>query len=161
MRSLLAYDADGNVLATLDYVAARGEEGKVIGLVDFAAHEEAGGELTDVWKVEGAAGSKTWPEFLGSRAHEFRVEKAGPPGAKRIVALVHKTSGRRRERDTIEAAIEKRVKAAGDEPADLRDLVGGPGKPLVLDEQGRTRRREPVTRPNLPVIRGKPETPEG
>jgi len=147
MRSLIAYDAAGNVVATLDHLVARSETGKVIGLVDFGAQEEEG-ELLQVWNVHGAKGSGTWPEWLGSQAHSFKVERANG----RIAALVHKDTGHRRERDKIEAAIAKRVKAAGDNPADLRDLVGGPDRPLLLDDRGRTRKREPVRRPNLPII---------
>jgi hypothetical protein len=147
MRSLLAYDAAGNVMATLDYMVARGESGEAIGLVDFAAQEEHG-ELLEVWNVHGAKGSGTWPEWLGSQAHNFKVERANG----RIAALVHRSTGHRRERDKIEAAIEKRVKAAGDKPADLRDLVGGPNRPLLLNDRGQTKKREKVTRPSLPII---------
>lgn len=170
--SLLAYDADGNVIATLDHVVARDDQGHAIGLIDFAAHEAAGGHLTDVWQVEHAAGSGTWPEWLSMRAHDFRVE-VGPD--KRIAALVHKTSGHRRERAAIEAAIEQRMAAtradweahqpvgpngtavaAGDPPpTDIRDLVGGPDRPLVLDEEGRTVGRTVVsgTPAHLPVVK--------
>lgn len=144
---LIAYDANGEVVATLDHVVARNEEGHVIGLVDFAAQEEAG-ELLDIWRVPDAVGSGTWPEWLGSRAYDFKIERANG----RISALIHKTSGARRDRATIEKAIAKRMKEAGDKPADLRDLVGGPGKPLELDEKGRTLKREPVQRTKLPVI---------
>ena len=166
---LLAYDAAGNVVATLDHVVAKDAEDNVVGLVDFEAHEEAGGENTDIWQVSGAAGSKVWPEWLGGQAHNFRVELEGPPGAKRIAALVHKTSGYRRERAAIEAEIATRIAAKRDEavaraaairatlprrvngrfvavpdvvvepePADIRDLVGGPDRPLILDEDGKT-----------------------
>ncbi len=103
--SLLAYDADGNVIATLGHMVARNERGDVIGLIDFGAHEAANGEHTDIWMVPGAKGSKVWPEFLGTRAHEFRAELEGPPGQRRLSALVHKESSHRRERAAIEAAI--------------------------------------------------------
>jgi hypothetical protein len=134
LASLLAYDADGNVIATLDSLVACDDAGDVVGLIDFAAHEAAGGKLRDVWNVAGAKGSGTWPEWLGAR-HDFTVEL---DKGKRIAALVHKKSGHRRERATIEAQIADRIKAADGQPADIRDLVGGPGRPLVLDTDGKT-----------------------
>lgn len=140
---LVAYDAANGVFATLDYMVRHDASGAPVGLVDFEAYEAAGGEMTDVWSVAGAAGSKSWPEWIGGRAHDFLVELEGPPGAKRIAALVHRTSGHRRERASIEAAIRGRIQAAqlAGGPADLRDLVGGPDRPLELDSQGRTIRR--------------------
>lgn len=161
-----------------------------MGLVDFAAHEEAGGELTDIWQVSNAAGSKTWPEWVDPRG--YRVERTGPPGRKRITALVH-PSGRRRERATIETEIDRRIAArrreaheAGvalrneliaegiqraavmahvtdpdPEPTDLRDLLGGPDAPLRLDDEGSS--AAPVRRgspPNLPLASRRLEDPE-
>lgn len=35
---------------------------------------------------------------------------------------------------------------------DLRSIVGGPDRPLLLDEDGKTMERPKVERPNLPVI---------
>jgi len=101
---LIAYDAAGNVVATLDHVVVRDADGEVTGLVDFAAHEGADGKLRDIWNAGSAVGSATWPEWIGGRAHDFRVELDG----KRIKALVHKDSGHRRERSAIEAAIKAR-----------------------------------------------------
>jgi hypothetical protein len=150
--SLLAYDAAGNVIGTLDFMVHRNDDGEADGLIDFAAHEAAGGKLTDVWKVGNATGSGTWPEWLGSRAHDFTVE-LGP--GKRITALVHRDSGHRRERVVLEAAIAFRIAEAAGEPADIRDLVGGPTAPLVLDDAGRTigRSPQPAGSPaHLPVI---------
>jgi len=154
LAMLVAYDTAGNVVATLDHLVARGVGGNVTGLIDFAAHEEAGGELLDIWNVQGAVGSKVWPEWLGGRAHDFRVEKDGPPGAKRISALVHKTSGYRRERSDVISAINARVAEANGKPADIRDLVGGPDRPLRLDDEGRTVGRTIITGTpkHLPVI---------
>ena len=150
---LLAYDVAGNVVGTLDYLVryADDPDRRPLGLVDFAAHEEAGGEMTDIWTASNATGSKVWPEWIGSRAHDFRVELVGPPGRKRIGALVHKVSGHRRERAAIDASIAARIEAAGDAPADIRALVGGPDRPLHLDAEGRTL---PWTdgRMKLPVI---------
>jgi len=150
--ALLAYDTAGTVVATLDYVVARDDEGNVVGLVDFAAHEEAGGEHTDIFVVSNATGSKVWPEWLGSGAHDFTVELAGPPGGKHIAALVHKTSGHRRERATVEANIAMRVAVYGPDPADIRDLVGGPDRPLALDDDGKVKVMAPPVRPNLPLV---------
>lgn len=154
---LLAYDAGGEVVGTLDYMVARDAAGDVVGLIDFEAQELAGGEMTDVWTVSSATGSKTWPEWIGSRAHDFRVELVGPPGNKRISALVHKVSGQRRERTAIEAELARRTKAAKGEPVDARDLLGGPDRPLILDEQGRTVGRSEAsgTPAHLPIL-GRP-----
>jgi hypothetical protein len=161
---LLAYNASGDVIATLDYLVSYDPDGTPIGLVDFEAHEAAGGELLDVWNVHGeqiengvgvpwaAAGSKTWPEWIGSKAHEFRVELVGPPGNKRIAALVHKVSGFRRVRSVVEANVAGRVAAYGPAPADIRDLVGGPARPLDLDDDGRTKIRYGASGLNLPVL---------
>ena len=49
----------------------------------------------------------TWPEWIGGRAHDFKVELQG----KQIKALVHKASGHRRERAPVEAEISRRIKA--------------------------------------------------
>lgn len=154
---LLAYDIDGNVTATLDYVTMTDDDGNVVGLVDFSAHEDAGGEMTDVWVVDDAKGSKVWPEWLGPRAHDFRVELEGPAGKKRIAALVHKTSGHRRERAALDAAVMDRIAAAGEGPADIRDLVGGPDRPLHLDEHGRNAVRPQRSRPVLPIVAAREE----
>lgn len=175
---LLAYDDAGRIIATLDYAVARNEAGEPIGLVDFAAHEAAGGQLTDIWTVRGAAGSGTWPEWLGAAAHGFRVEREEDGRPHRITALVHagapawsdregvvhpatESSGHRRERHAVEAAIAERIAAARGAPADIRDLVGGPERALLLDESGRTRERRPVVSPSLPIVRvpDSPSTP--
>lgn len=154
LHSLIAYDAQGNVVATLDHMVAKDDEGNVVGLVDFAAHEATGGRLRDIWENSNAVGSGTWPEWLSGRAHDFKVELDPNPGTARarIKALVHKVSGHRRERAKVEAAIAARIKAAKGEPADIRDLVGGPGRPLLLDDKGKTLPRANVARPALPVI---------
>ena len=149
LHSLIAYDADGNVIATLDHMVARDAAGNVSGLIHFEAHEAAGGKLRDIWEVEGAAGSATWPEWLGGQAHDFSVEL---DDAKRITALVHRGSGHRRERTALEAAIAS-VQPAEDGSRDIRHLVGGPGKPLILTRQGKTKRlRLKGTPVHLPVI---------
>lgn len=148
---LLAYDAAGAVVATLDHMVARDADGNVTGLIDFEAHEAAGGKLRDIWQVGNAVGSGTWPEWLSSGAHDFRVELAGPSGAKRIAALVHKTSGYRRERAAIEAAIAAVPLVNG--ARDIRAIVGGPQRPLALDAEGRTSTVKPTGTPShLPLI---------
>jgi hypothetical protein len=147
-HSLIAYDASGVVVATMDYLVRYDENGLAIGLVDFAAHEEAGGELTDVWRVSNAVGSKTWPEWLGTKAHRMTVELVGPPGRKHLAALVH-PSGHRRVRADIEAAIEERIRNGN---GDIRGIVGGPGRPLQLDEEGKTKPREKREGSALPLI---------
>lgn len=91
MSSLIAYDASGNILATLDYLVRPGPDGNNQ-LVDFEAHE-MGGKLRELWNVHAAVGSATWPEVL-EQAHEYRVELVG----KQISALLHVQSGRRIER---------------------------------------------------------------
>lgn len=149
LSMLLAYNAAGEIIATLDHMVARDEAGSVVGLVDFTAHEETGGKLRDVWDVQGAAGSGTWPEWIGGKAHDFTVELDD----KRIVALVHKDSGHRRKRAVIETEIAKRIARANGEPADLRDLLGGPDRALALDERGRNAKPAKVQRAALPIIR--------
>lgn len=156
MHCLIAYDTDGNVVATLEHLVASDHEGHVLGLVDFGAHELAGGDHTDIWKVASdgcqVKGSKVWPEWLGGRAKDFRVELEGAPGQRRIGALVHKVSGHRRERATIEAAIAATPIVDG--ARDIRHIVGGPQRPLHIDQHGRTVTRTVVTGtpPHLPLI---------
>ncbi len=170
MNALLAYDATGTIVATLDYVVSKNDGGDVIGLVDFEAHEAAGGKLRDIWSISNATGSGTWPEWLGAGAHDFRVELAGADGKKRIAALVRKPTpagardkagrfrpatagGHRRERAAIEAAIDAVVPNA-DGAKDIRHLVGGPDRPLRLDDKGQTAPRPANggTPKHLPLI---------
>ena len=179
LAALIAYDADGNVVATLDYMVVRDSEGNATGLIDFEGHELAGGKLRDIWDVssldapapekvraevaaslgikpeavktlppthpfriahEQVQGSGTWPEWIGGQAHAFRAE-LGPD--KRITALVHRDSGYRRERSAVEAAIDA-VEPDAEGLKDIRHLVGGPSRPLVLDDSGKTSERAPV-----------------
>jgi hypothetical protein len=160
MSELLAYDAAGNVIATLGHVVARDDAGEVIGLIDFDAHEAADGKLRDIWDVSGAKGSATWPEWLGGAAYAFTVEL---DKQNRITALVHKTSSYRRERAAILATIEAtpslRTPAGTDTGTrDIRHLVGGPMRPLALDSDGRTLDRAPLGTPaHLPIIAGGPK----
>lgn len=152
---LLAYDKDGNVLGTLtQLVKYHPETGELLGIEDFADDEANGrphmpdpadpepwrighGSWT-IYPTDGSPnpvkGSKVWPEWLGSRAAEFRVELTGKAGKKRIEALVHKETGHRRERVAIEAAIADRHAKAKGGPADIRDLVGTPDRSLNIDK---------------------------
>lgn len=145
LRSLVAYDAAGNVVGTADYSVLRDDEDNVIGLVDFEAIELSGRPLTELYKPSNAVGCGTWPEWLGVGAHEFRVA-LGPD--QRIARLVHRTSGFVRDRAAIEAAIAA-VPPDADGVRDIRHLVGGPNRPLVLDDQGHTLGRSPA--PVLPL----------
>lgn len=151
LAMLLAYDSGGNVIATLDTMTLRNNAGEVVGLIDFEAHEAAGGPLTDIWNVAGAAGSGTWPEWIGGRAHQFTVELVGPPGQKRINALVHKTSGFRRERAAIEAAIAALPQDRHGHRNAL-PITGDPNRPLTLDANGRNAPPVPRGSPHLPII---------
>lgn len=164
---LVAYDTDGNVCDVLYTAVRRRRDGTKI-LVDFAAMEmnrepfdNRENPATGVWHHEHAVGSKVWPERLSLRSRDWRVEKEGPAGATRLTALVHKTSGHRRERAAIEQAISDRLtEATADAGGELRltmdqylellaDIVGLPTEPLMLTETGETaqrpERREVIT----------------
>lgn len=160
---LVAYDAAGRVVRTLGAMTRRDAGGNVVGLIDFESMERLGAPLTDIWIAGGGAvGSGTWPEWLGAATHEYRVElepgwsrHAIPPSRPhRIRALIHigrppsvgfdgsirpgvAGSGYRRERASIERRIAARIEAS-EGPADIRDLVGGPDRPLRVDATGRT-----------------------
>ncbi len=118
MPSLLAYDEGGVVVATLDGVWSG------VDPVDLEEHEASGGKLRRYWQVSGAVGSGSWPEYLGASAYRYRVE-LDPASPLRIVALIDRETGARRERADVEAsAIEVR---------------GGSGSPVersVLGETG-------------------------
>jgi hypothetical protein len=164
---LLAYDDEGRVIATLDFLVFMNEQGDPVGLVDFEAAEAAGMELTDIWNVQGAHGSGSWPEWLGSKAQEFKVirDRGRMP---QIAGLEHvgsregvDSAGRRipatpargyvRRREDVERKIAKKIQEAKGQPADIRDVVGGPERPLLLDDEGNATVRPTAKRPNLPV----------
>jgi hypothetical protein len=156
LSMLVAFDAAGDVVAQLDYMVRYAEDGTPLGVLDFEAHEQTGGQLRDVWNVSTAVGSATWPEWLGPAALHFRVELDGPPGQKRITALVHKVSGHRRERGALEQAI-RETTANEDGERDLRAVLGGPNRPLPLDETGRTRPVDgPRRLPDVPLAGRRP-----
>jgi len=144
---ILYFDAEGTIIATLD-VCGLPDAGNGPRIADFASHEANGGRLrdfgdlswTDAEGVHHATGAGAWPEWIGgAQAAEFRVEMDPhpAPARARILALVHRTSGHRRERAAIEAAIDAVVPNA-DGAKDIRHLVGGPDRPLALDSEGRT-----------------------
>jgi hypothetical protein len=175
---LLAYDADGNVLGGLTVlVKYHPETGDLLGMEDFA-DDEANGRPhmpdpndPEPWQIghgswtigpsDGSPnpvkGSKVWPEWLGSRAAEFRVELSGKPGQKHIGALVHKETGHRRERAAIEVAIEAVAPEGG--KRDVRHLVGGPDRPLNIDKQvGRAARGPRLLGKTAPGATQSPKT---
>lgn len=132
---LIAYDANGNVVGTLSHVVARDDEGNIVGLVDFDAHESAGGKMRDIWEVSNAVGSGTWPEWIGARAHDFKVEV--DPDTKKITSLVHKKTGKKRTLVDIHKRIQDRIASTEQgKAADLRDILGGPTQPLLIDDNG-------------------------
>jgi hypothetical protein len=122
---LVAYDDAGNVIATLESLVTVTDDGQPT-LVDFTAHEANGRDAVELWIVDGAKGSKVWPEYLGGKAHEYRVELAGEPGRKRIARLVHRVTGEARERVPIDDRIRRRILEAEGGPVDLRNIIGGP-----------------------------------
>jgi hypothetical protein len=122
---LLAYDAGGAVIASLEWLMVPDGKGGFAGPVDFEAHEAGGGRLRECWDVADASGSCFWPEFLGSRATEYRIELAGG----RASALVHRVSGERRDRTDLERRI-REAPVRSDGSRDLRSVVGGPDRPV-------------------------------
>ncbi len=151
---LIAYDASGDVLGTLDNLVVYDDDGMVLGLLDFELAEAAGKDLQEILSAPTSVGTGFWPEWLGPETQNFRVVLAGPSGKKRLVRLVHKKSGHERTREAVEAAIAaRRARTPEGQPVDLRDILGGPDRPLLLDENGRTRPRPAKSqRPALPVV---------
>lgn len=158
LSMLIAYDEEGRVTGTLESLVARDDDGNVLGLVDFERAEADGMALTDIWTDSGAAGSGSWPEWLDARelrAQDYRVElepgwsrRSKDRGPARIRALVR--PGDRRDRQEIKSRIAQRISAAGGKPADIRDIVGGPTRPLRLTGDAKPHRpapRFPVVRP--------------
>lgn len=202
LSSLLFYDRNGNVVATIDYMVARDEDGQPVGLIDFEAHEAVGGKMRDIADVqaldasippdvlrevlgrepgprerhvdlprdhpyrlahETVAGAATWPEWLGTGAHDHTVVLDRD---RRASALIHRRSGTRRDRRAITDEIERRQRAEAKaaeaeerepDPVDIRDLVGGPEHPLRIDASGNRLPRFKVERADLPVQRARVE----
>ena len=152
---LIAYDRLGNIVVALEFLVLPDGAGSY-GLVDLEEAERSGLKLRSLWEVSGASGSTHWPEHLGERFHEFRVERdrrfALP--ARR---LVHRGSGHVRDRVAIEAAVQQ-AKALPDPVARrqaLADIVGHPHRTIELDADGRTRAqvdRQPEA-PGRPPLR--------
>ena len=130
---------------------------EALAVADFAAHEASGKPLR-AYGVNGTAlGAATWPEWL-THSDLAQMYLELEPGWDRMTdprsrpahalrALIHRDTGQRRERTHIEAAVGRRVAAAGDGAADIRDLVGGPDRPLHLTQGGTssTGERRPTT----------------
>jgi hypothetical protein len=76
---LIAYDADGNVVATLDKLVVRDDDGKPA-LVDFAAHEASGARLRDIWEASDAIRSTV--------EHRDAGRRKGPPRSRSALPLV-------------------------------------------------------------------------
>lgn len=160
LSMMIAYDADGTPIATLELLIHYDENGDPIGVIDFGAYEAAGEPLTDLWGIPGAVGSSTWPEWLSmSDLKQFEVElhpdwhrADSDRPAHRVKALVHKASGKRRDRAEIESRIQERIEQANGEPADIRDIVGGPDRPLALTEDGETKPRVPRQAKAMPYV---------
>lgn len=151
---ILFWDVDGNVIGTLDYMVSYDEQGRPLGLVDFEAFELAGGRLREVAEHGRAVGSGTWPEWIGGQAMDFKVEvrAGGRGGTHMITALRHKVSGHRRDRVAIQAAVDEAMTGKGPgDVVDLRPVLGGPGRSLRLDREGRSVARVPRGRPVLPL----------
>jgi hypothetical protein len=158
---LIRWNADGDVIATSDVMVQRDENGNVIGFIDFAEVEAEGIPLIELVVTPRAVGAGAWPEWLAHQAQDFRVEvdpdfsMHKPRGQRpdhRVRALVHKVSGYRRDRVTVENEIKRRIKEAKGKPADIRDLVGGPTKPLLLDAEGRAIERGRVRVRTFPHV---------
>lgn len=109
--SLLAWDEGGNVIASLDGVV------RSDGLMDLVAYEAEGNRLRTLWNVNGAVASGTWPEYLGASAHDHRVV-VDPSAPARVVALVHRETGVRRERDEV-LALPQSLRGSRGAPAPL------------------------------------------
>lgn len=151
---LIFYDADGNVVGTLDHMVRYDDDGAPIGLVDFEAHELSGGRLRDIAEHGSAVGAGTWPEWLGASAHDFKVElRPGSKGGTHLItSLRHSRSGYRRVRADIEASLSSLISGTG--PGDVVNVspvIGGPGKYLVLDEDGKTAAPFVSVKPELPL----------
>ena len=155
---LIAYDNAGNIVTVLDFLVVPDADGEP-GLVDLEEAERSGLKLRQLWEVSGAAGSTHWPEHLGERYHEFRVERDrrfSLPARR----LVHRGSGHVRHRADIEAAVQATRKQHEGRPRRhvaeaLTAVLGHPFEPLHLDDGGRTaeRQRHPEARPTIPVRR--------
>ena len=151
---LLFYDAEGTVVGTLDYMVQYDDDGKPLGLVDFEAHELAGGSLREIVEVSDAVGAGTWPEWLGTRAHDFKVGlRPGPKGGSHKIAhLEHSKSGHKRVRADVESSLSTALAGKGKgDTVHVSHIVGGPGKYLELDDDGKTVPLKARVRPVLPL----------
>lgn len=166
----IAWDADGNIVATLDSLVTHDPAtGAMVGLVDMQTHEATGGRMREIAEVERAVGAGTWIEELGAQAHDFRVE-VDPAWTRTndkpfaVVALVHKSSRVKRKRADAEKRVLAAVKVAQERGAavDLEPAIGlastrpdAPDRHLRLGPDGRG--AEPVSvapvEPPFPLLR--------
>jgi len=138
----LAYNAAGDVVATLDYLV------RPEGIVDLVGLDEEG-RLGEVFSVQGATGAGTFPAYLGAQAHDYRVIQA----AGKITALQHKTNGSRIERADIEARIIAKLEAEqGNPQINLTEVIGAPDRPLSLTTEGKLRQRAVPVAAELPTL---------
>jgi len=131
----IAWDADGNVIATLDTLVYRDPASGEVCMVDMQTHEATGGRMREVAEAEGAIAAGTWIEELGGQAHDFRVEldptwtrENDKPFA--VTALVHKSSRVKRKRADAEKRIVAAVKAAQEQGVTV-DLDSAIGRAIV------------------------------
>lgn len=155
LSMLIGYspDADGRLVVTRtvdSWTVIADDHETVLGLLDFEAYEAAGRKFrlrlgaearadgpVGIVHFDSVTGVGSWPEWIRA-VGEFAVE-IDPGATHPIRRLVHLRSGHVRERTEIEARIAQRIaEADAERPADLRDIVGGPDRPLALDGAGRT-----------------------
>lgn len=172
----IAWDADGNVIATLDTLVYHDPAtGETVGMVDMQTHEATGGRLREIAEVSGAVGAGTWIEELGGQAHDFRVEldpawtREDPAHPFLVQALVHKSSRVKRKRADAEQRILAAVEDAQQrgKPLDLEPVIGlaqtspdAPARHLRLAPDGREAPPpavEPSAEPPFPLLRPRRE----
>jgi hypothetical protein len=169
--SMNAYDDDHNVIGKVDFEAHELAGGR---LRDIKHVEDAVGGGTWLEWLGGSAYDFTVeldPNPFPARARiTALVHKKS--GHRRVRADIEaaiterineKKAAAKKAGDEIRRDLKRRglddemvalVEDPASEPADLRDLLGGPNRPLLLDEEGRTRPRPAKSRrPALPVVR--------
>lgn len=159
---LIAYDAAGRPVAMLDWMVIH-DAGELVGSVDMAEAEAVHVKLRQLWIVERAVGSASWPQWLPEwRMREFRLDldfRFSHPARRLIHDLGHVI-----DRADIDREVESRIRASRPDPADIRAIVGGPGWPLRLNERGEVQGQAMLARnPNvakIPMLRWQAAQPE-